>query len=195
VTIPTNIHPVGRPTAAVPPSSSSPASTSISGLPQRILPATTSFGIVTDDSGKVIGNVTIDQYWYKFLYNLGAQTLSPPATPVPTTAAELLALLDDSVPPNPKVTSVNQGAATIDFGTGASDTRIAVTGQGSIGAASKVQAWLSGLATSNNLTDAGFAEDIAVFAGDIVNGTGFTVYAFCRNGRAFGRYVVNWSWA
>lgn len=99
--IPTNIHPTGRPTAAVPPSSSAPTSTAVSGLPQRILPATTSFGTVTDDTGKVIGQVTIDQYWYKFLYNLSAQTLSPPGTPVPTTAANLLALLDDSALPQP----------------------------------------------------------------------------------------------
>ncbi|SRR6266436_1572806 len=106
--IATNIHPVGRPTVPVPPSSAAPAATSVSGLPQRILPATTSFGIVTDESGKIIGQVTIDQYWYKFFYNLGAQTLSPPATPVPTTAANALAILDDSgsVPPNADAATV-----------------------------------------------------------------------------------------
>lgn len=106
--IPINIHPVGRPTAAVPPSSSAPTPTSKSGLPQRILPATTSFGIVTDASGKIVGNVTIDQYWYKFFYNLGAQTISPPNTPVPTTAADFLAILDDGTS-----VSSNASAATV----------------------------------------------------------------------------------
>jgi len=89
--IPINIHPVGRPTATVPPSSAAPTTTAVSGLPQRILPATTSFGTVTAD-----GHVIIDEYWYKFLYNLGAQTISAPATPVPTTAADAIAILDDS---------------------------------------------------------------------------------------------------
>ena len=91
--------------------------------------------------------------------------------------------------------SGNQGSATIDFGTGALDAKVAVTGQAGIVSGSLIRAWLSGLATSNNLADAGFAEDIAVFAGDIVAGTGFTVYAFCRFGSAFGQYVTNWSWA
>jgi hypothetical protein len=164
-------------------------------LPQQIPPQSVPLGelikdpLAPDDPGKII----IDLNWYLFLYNLGKQSLSAPQAPIPLTTADLLALLDDSVPPN-AASGSHQGSATIDFGTGASDARIAVTGQGSIGAGSKVQAWLSGLATSNNLMDAGFAEDIAVFAGDIVNGTGFTVYAFCRNGRAFGQYVANWSW-
>jgi hypothetical protein len=87
-----------------------------------------------------------------------------------------------------------QGSVTVDFGTGKIDTSLAVTGQGGIVSGSLVEAWLSGLSTSNNLTDAGFAEDMLVFAGDIVAGTGFTVYAFCKFGRAFGQYVINWVW-
>lgn len=83
----------------------------------------------------------------------------------------------------------------MDFGTGKYDTSVAVTGQGGITTANLVEAWLSGVATSNNLADAGFVERIQVYAGDIVNGTGFTVYAFCPQGRAFGQYVANWVWA
>src|SRR6266404_2606069 len=186
--IPTNIHPVGRPTAAVPPSAG--------GLLQQIPPQSIPLGEARDAKGSTVGTVTIDINWYLFLYNLSKQTLSAPQAPISLSAADLLALLDDSVPPNPKSSSsVNQGSATIDFGTGALDAKIAVTGQGTIASGSRVQAWLSGLATTNNLADAGFAEDIAIFAGDIIAGTGFTVYAFCRSGRAFGQYVVNWSWA
>ena len=87
-----------------------------------------------------------------------------------------------------------QGTTTVDFGTGKLDTSIAVTGQAAITTANLVEAWLSGVATANNLADAGFADEIQVFAGDIVNATGFTVYALCPNGRAFGQYVCNWVW-
>ena len=87
-----------------------------------------------------------------------------------------------------------QGTATIDFGTGKLDTSVAVTGQGAITTANLVEAWLSGTSTSNNLTDASFTDDIEVFAGDVVNGTGFTIYGFCHRGVAFGQYVVNWVW-
>jgi hypothetical protein len=87
-----------------------------------------------------------------------------------------------------------QGSATLDFGTGKTDTSVAVTGQASITTSNLVEAWLSGVATSNNLTDAGFAENLQIRAGDIVNATGFTIYAFCRTGSAFGQYTVNWVW-
>lgn len=87
-----------------------------------------------------------------------------------------------------------QGTSTIDFGTGKLDTSVAVTGQAAITTANLVEAWLSGVATSNNLANAGFAEDLLIFAGDIVNGTGFTVFAQVQRGRAFGQYVVNWVW-
>lgn len=87
-----------------------------------------------------------------------------------------------------------QGTVTVDFGTGKYDTSVVVTGQSGITTANLVEAWLSGVATSNNLADAGFVEQIQVYAGDIVNGTGFTVYAFCPQGRAFGQYVCNFVW-
>ena len=88
-----------------------------------------------------------------------------------------------------------QGTATVDFGTGKPDASVAVTGQAGITTANLVEAWLSGTATANNLDDAGFAERLQVYAGDIVNATGFTIYALCPVGRAFGQYNVNWVWA
>lgn len=87
-----------------------------------------------------------------------------------------------------------QGTATIDFGSGKSDANVAITGQGAITTTNLVEAWMSGVATSNNLADAGFVDEIEVYAGDIVNGTGFTAYAMCRRGLAFGQYVLNWVW-
>jgi hypothetical protein len=86
------------------------------------------------------------------------------------------------------------GTATIDFGTGKTDTSVAVTGQGAITTSNLVEAWLSGAATSDNLADAGFADQIQVYAGDIVNATGFTIFALCPVGRAFGQFTCNWVW-
>jgi hypothetical protein len=87
------------------------------------------------------------------------------------------------------------GTVVVDFGTGKLDTSAVVTGHAAIVSGSRCNAWLSGVASANNLVDAGFAEPLDMLAGDIVVGTGFTVYVFCRSGRAFGQYNVNWSWS
>lgn len=85
-----------------------------------------------------------------------------------------------------------QGTATLDFGTGASDAKVTVTGQTGITGTMLVEAWLSGAATSNNLADAGFVELMHIYAADIIAGTGFTIYGVVPFGRAFGQYTVNW---
>ena len=87
-----------------------------------------------------------------------------------------------------------QGTATVDFGTGKTDASVVVTGQAGILSNSFLEAWLSGAATSNNPVDSGFTEQLTVYAGDVIAGTGFTIYALCPVGRAFGQYVVNWVW-
>jgi tRNA1(Val) A37 N6-methylase TrmN6 len=88
-----------------------------------------------------------------------------------------------------------QGTAIVDFGTGSTMASVAVTGQAAITGTNLVEAWPNTTATSNNLADAILAEEIQFYAGDIVAGTGFTIYAMCRNGSAFGKYNVNWVWA
>jgi hypothetical protein len=76
----------------------------------------------------------------------------------------------------------NTGTATIDFGNfpGASDASFAVTGQTGIASGSIVQAWLrpTGTDTSGNLhtADEYLAESIRLEVGNIVAGTGFTIY-------------------
>ena len=74
--------------------------------------------------------------------------------------------------------SANSGAVTLDFGAfpGASDASVTVTGQASILAASNVQAWIFPAATTDHTADEHIAETLQVFAGNIVAGTGFTVY-------------------
>jgi hypothetical protein len=72
-----------------------------------------------------------------------------------------------------------QGTTTIDFGAfpGGSDASIAVTGQASILAGSLVEAWLLPAATADHTADEHVVETIKVMAGNVVAGTGFTIYA------------------
>lgn len=73
-----------------------------------------------------------------------------------------------------------QGTATLDFGAfpGASDASVAVTGQSGIVSGSLVEAWLRPAATVDHSADEHMLETIKVFAGNIVAGTGFTIYGF-----------------
>src|SRR5215831_12060035 len=73
----------------------------------------------------------------------------------------------------------SQGTTTINFGAfpGASDASVAVTGQGGIQVTSLVEAWLYPVATSDHSADEHLVETITVRAGNIVAGTGFTIYA------------------
>lgn len=86
------------------------------------------------------------------------------------------------------------GTAIIDFGAGALEASIAVTGQGGILSNSLVEAWPALTATANNPVDSAKEEEFQVSAGDIIAGTGFTVYARALVGKAFGLYNMNWVW-
>ena len=87
-----------------------------------------------------------------------------------------------------------QGTAEVDFGTGKLDTSVAVTGQAAITTSNIVEAWMNPNATADNLNGASFAEELLVEAGDIVDATGFTIYARCVTGKAYGKFKVNWVW-
>ena len=73
----------------------------------------------------------------------------------------------------------NVGTTTVDFGAfpGSTETSVAVTGQASIVSGSVVQAWIRPVDTADHLADEHMIEPIAVFAGNIVAATGFTIYA------------------
>lgn len=109
------------------------------------------------------------------------------------------------------------GTAVVDFGAypGTSDTSVAVTGQAGITASSTVLAWIKLEATTDHSVDEHWADPPAVFAGSIVAGTGFTIYArkaydqaraardFRGNerdpgdpdGRVYGQWSVSWMWS
>jgi hypothetical protein len=105
------------------------------------------------------------------------------------------------------------GTATIDFGVfpGASDTSLAITGQGAIVAGSLVEAWIRPAATADHSADEHMVETLRVFAGNIVAGTGFTIYGFNTSQlnepvynppsggggtgtRLWGTWSIAWAW-
>jgi len=71
------------------------------------------------------------------------------------------------------------GTAIVNFGgfPGSSDTSVLVTGQGGIQAGSLVEAWLVPTGTSEHSSDEHVMVGPSVIAGNIVPGTGFTIYS------------------
>ena len=71
------------------------------------------------------------------------------------------------------------GTTTVDFGAfpGGSDASAAITGQAGISAGSLVEAWIIPSASTDHTADEHLVETLKVMAGNIVAGTGFTIYA------------------
>lgn len=99
-----------------------------------------------------------------------------------------------------------QGTALLDFGAfpGASDASLTVTGQAGIASGSLVEAWILPAATADHTADEHIAETLRVFAGNIVAGTGFTIYGINtsqlnepvtgKGTRLYGKWNVAWVW-
>ena len=70
------------------------------------------------------------------------------------------------------------GSTTIDFGAfpGGSDTSVAVSAP-TITGSSLVEAWIFPATTADHTADEHIVESIKVFAGNVSNGVGFTIYA------------------
>lgn len=110
--------------------------------------------------------------------------------------------------------SVTSGTGIIDFGAfpGQSDTSLVITGQSGILSGSVVSAWLAPIGTADHSADEHLMETIRVIAGNIVVGTGFTIYALNtsqlnepvkyppkrggggRGTRIWGQWTVAWNW-
>ena len=75
------------------------------------------------------------------------------------------------------------GTVLLDFGAfpGASDASVAVTGQAGILSNSLVEAWLFPADTADHLADEHWVESIQVRAGNVIAGTGFTIYGWNTN--------------
>jgi hypothetical protein len=107
------------------------------------------------------------------------------------------------------------GMATLDFGAwpGSPNASIVITGQSGIGANAKVRVWVQPAATPDHSADEHWVDPPEVFAGNIVPGTGFTIYAMSRQRTVtdrkwhgystyrqakadmpYGQWNVGWSW-
>ena len=91
------------------------------------------------------------------------------------------------------------GTATIDFGSGlgTQEASVAVTGQTSISATSKCEAWIMGDDTSANHTanDHKYAPLFMAFTCSTPTaGTGFTIYGRSRD-QMTGQFTLRWVWS
>lgn len=76
-----------------------------------------------------------------------------------------------------------QGTATLNFGAfpGSTDAVVTVTGQAGIASGSLVEAWILPATTADHSADEHWVDPPDIFAGNIVAGTGFTIYGRIRN--------------
>ncbi len=92
-----------------------------------------------------------------------------------------------------------QGTTTVDFGAFPGDTyvTVAVTGQTGILAGSLVEAWIIPATTADHSVDEHVVDAPVIRAGNVVAGTGFTIYASAPRdgeGQYWGQWNVGWVW-
>lgn len=93
-------------------------------------------------------------------------------------------------------TGLNTGSAIIDFGsTLCTDASIDITGQTGILSTSYINVQLIGIDSVDHDSDEHIIEDIKVIAGNIIPGTGFTIYAHCNIGLTYGKFNLVWNWS
>ena len=89
------------------------------------------------------------------------------------------------------------GTATLDFGATPTDTAsVAVTGQGGIISGSFVEAFFMRETTADNAEDEHeeAASICPLTCGNIIAGTGFTIYAHTLSALGIGQFSVKWIW-
>lgn len=86
-----------------------------------------------------------------------------------------------------------QGTTTIDFGAAPGDTNasVVVSSPGITGG-QITSAWIAPGTTSDHNVDEHWVEDLDVYAGPAQAGIGFTIYAKCNTGRAYGKFNIGW---
>jgi hypothetical protein len=94
----------------------------------------------------------------------------------------------------PSAGAGNFGITAVNFGSGKTDASVAVTGQAGILSGSTVLAKVAAKATFDHSIDEHVVEELTVLAGNIVAGTGFTIYARTGNIPLTGQWNVAWTW-
>lgn len=88
--------------------------------------------------------------------------------------------------------SALSGSTILDFGAGAFEASVTVA-EASTATGQLIRAWVNPSTTTNNTADDHLFEQLDAIAHSPVAGVGFTLRLTCRNGRAFGKYSVAWS--
>ena len=106
---------------------------------------------------------------------------------------------DVIIPVAPPVTPFGAGVAIVDFGAfpGASDTSLAVTGIPAIKSTSGIVVALTAAASADHSADEHWAETLKAVAGNVVAGTGFTIYVKdigVGDTRIYGKWNVAYHW-
>lgn len=86
------------------------------------------------------------------------------------------------------------GSTVLDFGTTSKPAAsVAVTAQAGIVAGSKVEAFVRLTASADHSVDEHMIEQLKIMAGNIVAGTGFTIYGEAYP-QTYGQFNVDWVW-
>lgn len=92
------------------------------------------------------------------------------------------------------------GTAVLDFGAfpGSSDASVVVAGQANILSSSIPEAYIVPSPTADHSADEHRVEELSVVAGNVVAGTGFTIYgkstAFGDAALCSGKWNIGWVW-
>ena len=90
--------------------------------------------------------------------------------------------------------SSNTGSTIVDFGTTKkSDCSVTITGQAAIASSSILKAWITAKDSIDHSIEEHWIEDLEIISGNIIAGTGFTIYAKCAS-LTTGKYNVQWEW-
>lgn len=93
--------------------------------------------------------------------------------------------------------TIQNGTATLNFGSapGSSTATVNVTGQATITTSSIIRVWIQGDSTSDHNAYEHLMSNMimSINFGNIINGTGFTIYGFSQF-RLTGSFTVHWQW-
>ena len=131
------------------------------------------------------------------IVEMGATDVIPIANLATGTPDGTKFVRDDGTLASPGAPSGGAGTTTLDFGAspGTAMASVDVTGLGTIGAGSRVQAWVVATATADHSADEHVAESLKIVAGNVVAGVGFTIYGEAMIGFANGTFTVAYSWS
>ena len=86
-----------------------------------------------------------------------------------------------------------QGTATLNFGAfpGGQEAKVVITGQIGILAGSLASAWVLPATTADHSIDEHIVDPIRVIVGNVVAGSGFTIYGYPADVQTFGQKTLS----